>query len=84
MDRATHNEISGIASAVDDIATQYFAAYRSDSTPFETTVSFYDENPEIVRLKAVALHTSLCEHYEATRVHVSIQGTNYMIQIDRP
>jgi GTP cyclohydrolase I len=65
------------------MATQYFAAYRSENTPFETTISFYDENPEIVRLKAVELHVSLCEHYEASRVHVDIQGTNYMIQIDR-
>ncbi|MBH3404473.1 hypothetical protein I5P86_05350 [Pseudomonas glycinae] len=83
MDRATHTEVTGIASAMVDMATQYFAAYRSDSTPFETTVSFHDENPEIVRLKAAELHKSLCEHYEASRVHVSIQGTNYMIQIDR-
>ncbi|AQT08902.1 hypothetical protein H78_02228 [Pseudomonas protegens] len=69
---------------MNDMATQYFAAYRSVSTPFETTVSFYDENPEIVGLKASELHKSLCEHYKASRVHVSVQGTNYMIQIDRP
>ena len=84
MDRETHIEITGIANVVNEMATQYFATYRTDSTPFETNVNFYDENPAIAELKAKALRESLCEHYKQSRVHVSIQGTNYMIQIDRP
>ncbi|KTC33211.1 hypothetical protein AO265_35295 [Pseudomonas sp. ABAC61] len=66
------------------MATEYFATYRSDSTPFDTTVNFYDENPAIAELKASKLRISLCEHYKPSRVHVSIQGAQYIIQIDRP
>lgn len=84
MDRVSQIEITGIASAVNDMATNYFATHATDVTPFETTVNFYDENPEIARLKAKELRVSLCEYYKSSQVHVSIKDTRYMIQIDRP
>lgn len=83
MDRDTQIEINNMANALEGMAIEHFANDRSRSTPFETSVSFYEENPERARLKSEDLRSSLCEAFSPSRVHVSIQDTNYVIRIDR-
>ena len=83
MDRETQIEISNMADALEGMAVEHFANDHTCSAAFETSVSFYEENPERARLKGEELRSQLCEVFSSARVHVSIQDTNYLIRIDR-
>jgi hypothetical protein len=83
MDRGTQIEISNMADAVENMATQQFANDRSCNAPFETTICYGDTHPDRIRLVCEGLRLSLCEVYAASRVHVSIEDSGYSVRIDR-
>ncbi|OIN45999.1 hypothetical protein [Pseudomonas costantinii] len=83
MDAATTAEVNRIVDAVEKMALNHFSDRDLVGQPFETNISFGDDQPARARLIGEELQIRLREKFASSRVRVDLVATNYAVKIIR-